>query len=503
MVMMELDQLPVMAVYARRSRKEELRPGEQETSTEQQIRACLKLAADHGWYVPDHHIYQEAGKSAYLPGVTRARFDDMVAALERREAAGVVVWKWDRATRNSDDTTRLTNLLDEGVILASVTEGVIDASQPMGSVNFELVGSLNKMFAKTISVNSRRGKAALAQSGKPAMGGRRRFGFEPDQITHRQDEADLLRDAAKRILAGESSSSIVKRWNRDGVRMPGGSPWQVTPLRRVLTNPRIAGLRQHRGEVLEGVTAAWEPIIDRATWEAVCRRFGTSEHRKGGRPAQFLLTGFIWCGSCERQRLYGRTAEGRRLYVCQPQRAGCNLVVSADPLEAYVSERALELLDTPAVTAALIQASHDDGRVAALHAEHDKLLERQRELADQAANPDLPLAVTVRASQAVEARLAEVQAELGRAMPKRRLLAQRYRDSAEWSWHAPDLDDDERRAHRRNLLGLVVERIVISPVGHGTSGKFNPARVQIVPAEELVSDATTARIVRQVLRARP
>jgi hypothetical protein len=285
--------------------------------------------------------------------------------------------------------------------------------------------------------------------------------------------------------------------------MVGGSMWHVTSLRRTLTNPRIAGLQQYRGQILEGVKAAWEPILDRTTWEAVRRHFGTPERRKGGRPAQFLLTGRIWCGQCERQRLFGRTKDGRRIYTCQPQRGGCNTLVSADHLEAYVSEKALELLDTTAVTAALIQASQDDGRVAALHAEHDKLVERQRELADQAANPDLPLAVTAQAAQAVEARLAEVKEELARVLPKRRLLALRWADTPEWSWYAPDMDDAERLAHRRALLGLVISKVVVKPLGHASAGKFDPSRVVIQPVEELTSDATTAAIVRAVLAARP
>jgi site-specific DNA recombinase len=493
----------VMAVYARRSRKDELRPGEQETSTEQQIRACLKLAADHGWFVPDDHIYTEAGKSAYLRGVVRGRFDDMVAAVESRQVAGVVVWKLDRASRNSYDTARMSDLLDGGAIIASVLEGVINPSDPMGAVRIEQQGVFNKMVARAIQINTQRGKEARARSGKPAGGGLRRFGFEPDQVTHREVEAELLRDAAKRLLAGESSSSIVKSWNRAGVRMVGGSMWHVTSLRRTLTNPRIAGLQQYRGQILEGVKAAWEPILDRTTWEAVRRHFGTPERRKGGRPAQFLLTGRIWCGQCERQRLFGRTKDGRRIYTCQPQRGGCNTLVSADHLEAYVSEKALELLDTTAVTAALIQASQDDGRVAALHAEHDKLVERQRELADQAANPDLPLAVTAQAAQAVEARLAEVKEELARVLPKRRLLALRWADTPEWSWYAPDMDDAERLAHRRALLGLVISKVVVKPLGHASAGKFDPSRVVIQPVEELTSDATTAAIVRAVLAARP
>ncbi len=518
-----------LAVYARRSRKEELKPGEHETSTEQQIRECLKFAADHGWTVPDHHIYQEAGLSAYLRGVKRGRFDDMVAALERREVAGVVVWKLDRATRNTRDTARLTDLLDDGAIIASVSEGIVDASSPMGSVHIEMQGTFDKMVSRAISINARRGKAALARTGKPAMGGRRRFGFEDDQQTHRTDEVALLRDAAEVIKAGASYSSIVKRWNRDGVRMPGGSPWSVTPLRRVLTNPRVAGLRQqrscyrkiddeHRRHCVEWLcqdrhpdrdhctrivgAASWEPILDRATWEWLCRHFATADQRKGGRPTSYLLTGYVWCADCQ-WRLFGRWKDGRRIYTGQAAR-GCQHVVSADPIEELVADRALELLDTPQVTAAIIGAKSDDSRVAALHDEHDALVQRQHDLAGQAANPGIPLSVVAEAAQTVDRRLAVVKEELARVLPRKRALALRWADTPSWSWHHGDPADhgDELAlvTHRRGLLGLVVKRVEVRPVGRTTAGRFDSGRVHIVPVPELESNATVRRIVARVLR---
>src|SRR5512132_3099111 len=54
-----------LAIYARRSRPEELEPGDQETSTERQVTDCRKLADLKGWHVPEWHIYREAGVSGY------------------------------------------------------------------------------------------------------------------------------------------------------------------------------------------------------------------------------------------------------------------------------------------------------------------------------------------------------------------------------------------------------------------------------------------------------
>src|SRR6266498_387222 len=54
---------------------------------------------------------------------------------------------------------------------------------------------------------------------------------------------------------------------------PTGKPFHTTTLRRVLTNPRMAGLRVHRGEVIG--EASWEPVISRGDFE---RLRGLLEH---------------------------------------------------------------------------------------------------------------------------------------------------------------------------------------------------------------------------------
>src|SRR6266540_1915764 len=56
---------------------------------------------------------------------------------------------------------------------------------------------------------------------------------------------------------------------------PTGKPFHTTTLRRVLTNPRMAGLRVHRGEVIG--EASWEPVISRGDFERLRGLF--SGHR--------------------------------------------------------------------------------------------------------------------------------------------------------------------------------------------------------------------------------
>jgi hypothetical protein len=65
------------------------------------------------------------------------------------------------------------------------------------------------------------------------------------------------------VLRGESLRSIAMDWNERGVKTVGGGMWQGSMIRRVLMSPRIAGLKDHRGEIVGEAT--WPAIIDRAT----------------------------------------------------------------------------------------------------------------------------------------------------------------------------------------------------------------------------------------------
>src|SRR3546814_7940439 len=76
---------------------------------------------------------------------------------------------------------------------------------------------------------------------------------------HVPDEVTRIRDAAERVLAGESVWSICTDWNTQGVPTVTGRPWTVTTITSILTSGRIAGLREHKGVVV--AKGQWEPLI--------------------------------------------------------------------------------------------------------------------------------------------------------------------------------------------------------------------------------------------------
>jgi hypothetical protein len=390
----------------------------------------------------------------------------------------VLTWKLDRLSRHRHEWNRLLTLAEErGIIIASVSEG-LDTTSELGGFVLELLGGIARMESKSNSLRTRIGKAALARVGEPSGGGRRRFGFEPDQVTVREREAGLLREAARRVLAGEGTTRIVKDWNRRGVRMPGGSLWQATPLRRVLLAPRVAGLRQHQGEVLadaEGqpVAARWPAIIDRTTWERLRVILLDPKRRKGGRPASYVLSGFIFC-HCGK-RMSGRIKDGGPIYLCPPpDLGGCGSRRKAEPIEDRVRDDVLAALSSPDFRAK-VQALHAAELSAAQVAELTSSLEadaaKLAQLDGLAADLDPDDLITARAKIATRMDATRRQLAVGTSSDA---LAEipNVAELLEAAWRGWTLEK------RRTVLGLVIRQIIAQPVQRGAH--YRPEYLQII-----------------------
>jgi site-specific DNA recombinase len=63
----------------------------------------------------------------------------------------------------------------------------------------------------------------MARNGQGKGGGSRPFGYDKDRVTIRESEAELIREAATRVLAGEGLRSVVKDFERRGIRTVSGT----------------------------------------------------------------------------------------------------------------------------------------------------------------------------------------------------------------------------------------------------------------------------------------
>jgi len=317
----------------------------------------------------------------------------------------------------------------------------------------------------------RRKKLELAQEGKPSGGGSRPFGFDPDKVTVREPEAALIREAAERVLAGDTLGGICADWTQRGVTTVTGRPWLPNVLRGILVAPRVAGLRQHQGIVVG--EASWPAIIDRTTWERLRALFQAPQRRRQAAGRQ-LLTGLLVCGRCGARLVSGQN-NGARAYVCRrgPGKNGCaGLAMVAEPLEAVVVEAVLQLTAGPELAEALAaneQQHEDDDAVD----EVARLEAKLRELAEAWAADEIDRASWLTARTAVEGRLQAARDRLVRQSHTEALDPYLGRSGAlRAAW--PELGADRQRA----VLSTLIDRIVIAPARRGYN-RFDGERISI------------------------
>lgn len=122
-----------------------------------------------------------------------------------------------------------------------------DLSTPEGAY----YGGMETLRAKRVSAvksaRVREAKERNARAGKRAGGGSQWFGYvrvdaNPDEPVHRKRvilreelhpvNAPALRDAAERILRGESVGSVIREWDARGIRPVAAQEWSRSALAR-------------------------------------------------------------------------------------------------------------------------------------------------------------------------------------------------------------------------------------------------------------------------------
>ncbi|MGH2358353.1 MAG: recombinase family protein [Candidatus Limnocylindria bacterium] len=463
--MYEADSVIRAIIYARLSRD---RDGTQ-TATARQTADCRKYAEAKGWSVVA--VQEDADLSAYSLKVRRPGFEAVKEAVVAGEADVVLAWKLDRLLRRPRDFEDLWQLCQvAGAHIATVSDG-IDTSTPMAGVLVpRILSTFAEMEGENISIRERRKHEETAKAGRRSGGGSRPFGLTRDWSAAVPAEADAIRAAVDSILAGGTIYHVAAEWNTRGLKTPTGGAWNVQKVRSMLRSPRIAGLREHRGDIVG--PAEWPAIVTPEKHERLRAIF--SARRAPAREGRYLLTGMLRCGKCGNRLFVRRRSKDRvRRYGCEKaaNNGSCGGVhVVAEPLEAHVRDVVLDYLDSPALAAALDahERKAETLDLDALRADEAALEELSR---DYYTERIVSRAEYLSARDELERRIKAARVKLARTNgtgPLRALLGADLRDA----W------EHEELLWRREVLGAVVDRIIIGPAVPGRNA-FDPVRASI------------------------
>jgi site-specific DNA recombinase len=457
------------AVYCRISDDREGR----QLGVTRQRQDCLALAERKGWTVAE--VYTDNDVSAYS-GKPRPAYRRMLVDLKEGTRDALVVYDLDRLVRQPRELEEFFDLADAAGLTdyASVT-GDLDLANDDHRTYARIMGALAQKESNDKRRRIKRKHQELAEHGKVSGGGTRPYGYTEDRRRIRASEAKVIREAANRVLAGESIRSVCRALNARGITTVTSKPWHPSGLRRILLSARISAQREHHGDIV--APAEWPPII--APEDTARLRALLADKRRGASrtPRRYLLAGMLRCHACGATMVSRPRSDGERRYVCAtgPGFAGCGkTAILAPPLEVFVAEAVLERLDTPELEAALRGEAAKDAEAALIQRELDEAQAQSADLAAMWGTNQISRSEWLAARTPIEQRIEQLKRSLSRATRTTALVDYVGKTATlrrEWEHLA--------LSRQRAIVEAVLDHVMIGPARRGLN-RFDPARVSPV-----------------------
>jgi DNA invertase Pin-like site-specific DNA recombinase len=127
--------------------------------------------------------------------------------LESGEAGGVIVFDLERFSRRPIEGERLIAIAERGLV---VLDADFDLTSASGKKAFRDAITAAAYYSDRLKDRVTRGKKLKALAGEPNGCGP--FGFLADGVTPHPEESVILREAAMRLLGGETQESLIATW---------------------------------------------------------------------------------------------------------------------------------------------------------------------------------------------------------------------------------------------------------------------------------------------------
>ena len=440
------------AVYARISHD----PSGERLGVQRQEADCVEEAKRRGWNVAK--VYVDDDRSAFDTRKPRPEYQRLLKDIQLGLRDGVMIWRLDRLHRQPRELEEFIVICDKHRVALATVTGDVDLATSQGRLLARTWGAFAAHECEIRSERMSRANLERARHGIMRIP-RGEYGFKRDGNIVNDAEATVIREAAARLLRGESLRGICNDLNRRGIPSARKVLWTAASMRCMLGNPRLAGWSTYHGEVVG--KGAWKAILTRRQSERVRSLLADPDRRTGdGTRRRYLLTGLVRCGRCG-ARMRSRGNGHARTYVCpwQPGQIGCGRVsINVEDLEGVFLDRLYQRLDSDELPATLQRGHLSDAKWRKAQSAMNGAEARLRSMARDYSTGSLTR---------VEWRAAR-PALLERARVTRRSLLQNRAEDivAEFIGHADDLRAawaDVTPSRQRAITGALVEEVVIWP----------------------------------------
>jgi DNA invertase Pin-like site-specific DNA recombinase len=336
--------MPGYFIYCRKSSEAEDR---QILSNESQNRELALLGVNR--HLPISRIFSES-KSAKEPG--RPVFNEMMQAIYRGEAAGIICWKLDRLARNPvDGGSVIWAIKQQGIKV--ITPSQIYGREDDNSILMYMEFGFAQKYVDDLSKNTKRGLKTKVENGwYPGVApigylnfcnsktGEKKLIKDPDLFPHVRHMWDLMLTGV--YTAPQILEIVNQQWSfrTRATRKGGGKPLSRSAIYHIFGNRFYSGSFEYPGGSGNIYQGKHEPTVTKAEYDRV-----QSLLRRHSSPRaqlhEFPFTGLIRCGECDRMvtaevKHQLRCSSCRLKFACQGRTncPGCKI-----PIKAMVSPK--------------------------------------------------------------------------------------------------------------------------------------------------------------------
>lgn len=320
-----------------------------EQSIDGQLRDCYAFAEREGLQVIGEYIDRAiTGRTDERPD-----FQRMIADARKQEFQRVIVWKFDRFSRDRYDSAIYKHKLKQcGVRVLSAMENVGE-----GDVSIILEALLEasaEQYSLDLSKKVLRGQRESRLKGT-FLGGLTPIGYKLENRKLVADErtAPIVRYIFEQYAKGTSKQDIINELATRGILNRHGKPLSHSTLQTILKNKKYIGVYTHGGQDVAG---GCEALIDEKTFLKVQEQLSKRKHAPAASKAviEYLLQGKLYCGYCG-FNMFGDSGRGRngstyRYYACRRRKKERDCKKKnekKDFIEWYVVEQTVEYVLTP------------------------------------------------------------------------------------------------------------------------------------------------------------
>ena len=271
-----------------------------EYSPDAQEKRCRELARLRGLNLTE--VFADEGWSG--KNLERPRMRAMLAYIKSTECTALIVWRWDRLSRDQGDFATLVKLFAEhGITVFSVNEGELDLNTASGRMQVGVHGVFAQYYRDQLVENTKMGQRQAVESGRWLN--RAPTGYKMiNKFLEPNDDAPLVQRVFELRSAGLGYQRIADEIG-----------WKFSTVMHICMNRVYLGETRLKNEWFPGLH---EPLV-------TLEKFNNAQrgHTPGQRRSKELLSGKVRCGLCGRVAGVSYNERGQVLYRCRNRGQGC------------------------------------------------------------------------------------------------------------------------------------------------------------------------------------